>query len=174
MRSEPNRHFLIDLRRTLRYRQRPHSALGLLFALVSLCRTGSAEAIVVHGNEGTTLWPTDDDGYTRVNLCYDEESDVNWRKSGSGRGLVHAPNPSNSEVMEHIRSALTQSWEVNTSIRFGDFGPCRDGTNYGKTIKIQLHRDRPAASQLGYLCRPVVSITGTDTTICDRRFAVFL
>jgi hypothetical protein len=122
---------------------------SLLLAFLSVLGTSPAAAIVVRGCS-SPLWPTDDDGYTRVSVCYDPDSKVNWRKSGTGNGLIHDANPRLDEVMDHIRVALSHSWEVNTSLRFGDFGPCTESTNYGRTIKILLHRDRPAESRVGF------------------------
>jgi hypothetical protein len=89
--------------------------LGLI-ATLPLSLTPPPAQASVFDNSGR--WVTSYDGYTYVPVCIDPSSSTTQRGDGANAGLIHAPNPSVSDVIGKVRTALSNSWEKWSSVRF--------------------------------------------------------
>lgn len=119
----------------------------LLTALFGFSMYGQAS---VFQNSGR--WPASADGLTRVPVCIVSGSSAQQKASGLQKYYFHQTNPSFAQVLDHVRSALSNSWEYWSTVRFTGWQNCSQLTRAEQDLAIDLYIHPEAAnnSNVGY------------------------
>jgi hypothetical protein len=103
-----------------------------------------AEASILHKE---AKFASDDAGYSTVRVCLVEGS-TSLQQSQSCPGCAHATNPGLTELVEHIRQALSQSWEAHSGVRFIGFDWCGTLGDASGYVGLFIH---PRADNVAYI-----------------------
>jgi hypothetical protein len=131
------------------------TAVTAFMALVASTMIPFASASVF---VNSVQWPTGDDGYVRIRVCVEQESSTKQKStSWWSRFTVHGRNPTLEEVISRIRTALSDSWERHSAVRFEDWRGCPELTDdeRSQAIGLLIHPDTGNASRLGISTRGI-------------------
>jgi hypothetical protein len=123
--------------------------LGGLAALAVTAAGAKEASASVFWN--TVKWPSSNQGFTVIPVCIESGSTATESPDGALAGLIVDPNPSLDTVVTHVRRALAQSWEANSSVRFVGFGPCSalTPTERSQAVGLNINPDADNESYLG-------------------------
>ena len=110
----------------------------------------------------SSLWETSPvTGLTIIPVCIVDGSSVEQTKDSYwGRWLVrHDPNPTLDDVVEHVRTALENTWESYSSVRFTGFEACNslDEEQQSQTMGVYIHPDAKNSCRIGTSSKGVVT-----------------
>ncbi len=97
-------------------------------------------------------WPASADGLTRVPVCIVSGSSANQKASGLQKYYFHQGNPTFSQLIDHVKGALSGSWERWSTVRFTGWANCNDlsQAEQDQAIDLYIHPDAPNNSNVGY------------------------
>lgn len=119
------------------------ATLVVLAVIMTLHWPQPAEASVFRNDARRT---TNAAGVTVIRVCITQGSSA---EQAPPLNLARDPNPPLNQVINHVRLALSDSWEVRTSVRFREFIPCEQvpTSELSKYTGVYIH---PEASNLAY------------------------
>src|SRR5262245_25184553 len=99
-------------------------AAAALAGLTAYPGTTSASVFERSGRWPTPPRPGGGRGFALIRVCIVEGSSAEQRNEADPGGFITEANPPLDRVLDHVRSALRDSWEAYGAVRFFDWRPC--------------------------------------------------